>query len=423
MRKYIYIFVLFALILSGFSYNSSIASAYDLGCSSAGPFSTITGMPCNGYSSNSTIATNQQYYMGQRGNDVLALQQMLESSGFLVGRIDGIYGPKTERAYLRYQNKYPINVPTCNTLMYPNYCPTQTQPTISGVSGPQSVNVNQNSTWTVTAYDQSGSNLTYSVNWGDQYVYPFALSAAPTYLTTQQNATFTHTYAQAGTYNPVFTVTNSTGQTAQTSLSVSVGNGIGNVQAPTISYLSPNSGAVGTSVTIYGTGFNSSCNIYSVCPTKPASSANTINFGNAVIPFVYANNGTSITFTVPSSNTCGLGQMCTQVIPGTYQVSVNNSNGVSNSVNFTVTGNPVPSPVIYSFYAVPLTINSGQSTTLTWSSQNTNYCSIDYPGNPSGVYQLNGSGQFSPNQTTTYTLTCSNSLGQTDTKTVTVNVR
>jgi peptidoglycan hydrolase-like protein with peptidoglycan-binding domain len=51
--------------------------------------------------------------------------------------------------------------------------------------------------------------------------------------------------------------------------------------APTISYISPSSGNVGTQVTIYGSRFTSD---------------NTVNFGIGIIPHVASQNGTSITF-------------------------------------------------------------------------------------------------------------------------------
>ena len=42
------------------------------------------------------------------------------------------------------------------------------KPVISGISGPQTLGVNQTGTWTVSASDKSGSNLSYSVRWGDE---------------------------------------------------------------------------------------------------------------------------------------------------------------------------------------------------------------------------------------------------------------
>src|SRR3989344_1941230 len=98
-------------------------------------------------------------------------------------------------------------------------------PVISGVSGPQSLNVNQQGTWTVKAYDKNGGNLSYSVYWGDEapVAYPTGTMSPIRMSAPQQSATFTHSYSQAGIYTPVFTVDNDRGQGAKTSLSVNVG--------------------------------------------------------------------------------------------------------------------------------------------------------------------------------------------------------
>ena len=96
-----------------------------------------------------------------------------------------------------------------------------------------------------------------------------------------------------------------------------------------INSLTPVSGAVGTSVTITGSGFTSD---------------NTIIFGTGVVMHVAAKSGTSLTFTVPN----GLSPRCAYstprcmvaarvTIPGEYAVSVENKNGTSNSITFTVT--------------------------------------------------------------------------------------
>lgn len=99
-----------------------------------------------------------------------------------------------------------------------------------------------------------------------------------------------------------------------------------------ISSLSMTSGPIGTSVTIYGTGFDA---IY-----------NNVYFGNAPVSGNIASNGNSLTFTVPSaliSNCSGYGcytgnQSITQ---GTYQIYVTNTRGTSNSLPFTVTSGGV----------------------------------------------------------------------------------
>src|SRR5262249_20920109 len=132
---------------------------------------------------------------------------------------------------------------------------------ITGVNGPNSLAVNQQGTWTVTTNAPSGTNVSTSVNWGDQNtIYPYANASGVSY-TNQQN-TFSHSYSYPGTYTIVFTVTDNNGHTNNASQTVVVGGSNTcstsyygypcNGSAPTITSLSPNSGAVGTQMTIYG---------------------------------------------------------------------------------------------------------------------------------------------------------------------------
>ncbi len=98
------------------------------------------------------------------------------------------------------------------------------------------------------------------------------------------------------------------------------GNG-GNTNSPTISWLNPNYGATGTSVTVYGSGFT--------------SSGNSVHFGVGIIANILSNDGQTLSFTVPSQLT-GFGSQ--NVGLGTYNVSVTNGNGYSTTaIPFTVT--------------------------------------------------------------------------------------
>lgn len=474
MKKLILISFVLAFV---FNINVNFARAYDAGCTGAGPYSTTTGQLCNtnntvecpvgdlfssatgqrctSWNDNSLSNSNRQFVIGSRGEDVKVFQRLLINAGFVPGKVDGIYGSRTNQAAIEYYRKYPPTKPTCppgteiigtTSSIPPRYIcgstTTNTQsPTISGVSGPQTLNVGQGGTWTVTAYDKNGGNLSYGVVWGDEvYAYNTASDVSRMPIV-QQSATFTHTYSQAGTYAPVFTVTNSYGKSAKTSLTVKV-NGdqsysnlqinpssatikvgqtanfqalyntcppgaqcfvgplpvqatwtssnpnvatvlyknvcppglycieiapdylvavvtgvssgtttitasykgvvatasvtvYGDIQnqTPTISSISPSSGIVGSSVTITGSGFT--------------QAGNRIKFGglgsenNPV--YSLGSNGTSITFSVPSSNylacwytrpACAVMTYMTQ--PGKYEVSVINANGTSNTVIFTV---------------------------------------------------------------------------------------
>lgn len=94
-----------------------------------------------------------------------------------------------------------------------------------------------------------------------------------------------------------------------------------NVNTPYITYLNPASGAVGSTVTIYGSGFS---------PT-----GNTVHFGGGVITGINSPDGRSLTFIIPSQLA---GPSTTFVTVGTYNVSVSNFSGyTSNSISFYVT--------------------------------------------------------------------------------------
>ena len=98
---------------------------------------------------------------------------------------------------------------------------------ISGISGPTTLNVNQSGSWTINVNNSQNSNLSYYVVWGDENNY-----AAP--ATTNKNgeepniyvqtATFTHTYLYAGAFNPKFYVRDNLGNSTNVSISINVGN-------------------------------------------------------------------------------------------------------------------------------------------------------------------------------------------------------
>ncbi|MCX6011810.1 MAG: IPT/TIG domain-containing protein, partial [Chloroflexi bacterium] len=164
---------------------------------------------------------------------------------------------------------------------------------------------------------------------------------------------------------------------------------------PTITRLTPSSGPIGTSVTITGTGFS--------------TTANTIKFSSySFFDVPSSNNGTTLTFTVPSQiwNNCrSTDYMCFQTqpaarttIPGTYNVTVTNTNGTSNEVEFTVTQNvtiqpvsPTPISLLYnpgpSYIAGKTIVNDTSKTAVTapWVSIGTSLAQAFLVGNPSGL--------------------------------------
>src|SRR6185437_12449026 len=101
---------------------------------------------------------------------------------------------------------------------------------------------------------------------------------------------------------------------------------------------------------------------------------------------------------------------------GSYPVTISNvffsdANGNSIAAGTSTNGSiiiPTPKPVITSFTASPLSITSGQSSTLSWTVTGSTSITIS-----SGIGDVTGKTSIvvSPTVTTTYTLTASNSAG------------
>ena len=93
-----------------------------------------------------------------KNGEVSTLQDFLQTKGYLNNEPTGYFGLLTVKAVKDFQRDYNINsdgsvgpitrakiqVLTCGGTNYDN-------PVISGVSGPQTLNVNQTGTWTVNA--------------------------------------------------------------------------------------------------------------------------------------------------------------------------------------------------------------------------------------------------------------------------------
>lgn len=95
-------------------------------------------------------------------------------------------------------------------------------PVISSIAGPSSLFTDQEGSWTLNAHDPKNSSLSYSVDWGDSPNTMRTLMAQSSEPTFVQTSTFTHTYADPGTYNVKFTVKNDAGLTTSTSTVVAV---------------------------------------------------------------------------------------------------------------------------------------------------------------------------------------------------------
>src|SRR3989338_4339107 len=251
MKKYMPVLLFVALFITLLSFNANTVSAANcapgdlfntntgqacvttptvvVGCAAGFSFSPITGQSCGIDSGRGDtgmgkdpISSSRILTIGSRGADVKSVQQILKNEGYSVGVIDGSYGKRTARVVREFQDDNDLAVTgtvnsdtwkvlkTFGVIVMPPP-PIPDSPIISGVKGPQSLNVNEQGTWSVSAYDYSkGDNyLSYSVNWGDYSQGYAGISAQG--IPFVQSSTFTHSYQNSGIYNPVFTVRNSNG--------------------------------------------------------------------------------------------------------------------------------------------------------------------------------------------------------------------
>lgn len=164
---------------------------------------------------------------------VTQLQQFLAGQGYYQP-VTGYFGSLTYANVVRFQQQYAIYPVTggvgpltraaiarvCGGTVYPP--PTYGTVSITNISGPNSLTVNQQGNWSITTNAPYGSYLSTSVRWGDEnlYGYPYGMAAASN---VSQQTSFTHTYSQAGTYTITFTVTDSNGRTATANTTVVVG--------------------------------------------------------------------------------------------------------------------------------------------------------------------------------------------------------
>lgn len=136
-----------------------------------------------------------------------------------------MYEPKT------YSNSCMLQAAGAEQL-YEGACVSQSTnqpPVISQISGPTTLAVNQTGTWSIVARDPENQSLSYSIQWGDEMMYPLAAESRMAFNpVSSQTSTFTHVYASAGTYTVQVTVTDAQGGSAQSSVSVQVGS------APTV---------------------------------------------------------------------------------------------------------------------------------------------------------------------------------------------
>jgi len=289
------------------------------------------------------------------------LQAFLNAQGYLKSAPTGSYNSATMRAVEAFQKDEGISATgftgtQTRAEIKSESCDT-TAPglSVTGIDGPTALTPGSEGTWTVqvNSNDDAG-NLHYSVKWGDEPTGLAALFRSASQV--QSSATFTHTYAEAGTYTPEFTVTDDTSDTVtKTASSVTVSD----ETAAHIDAIAPVKGPVGTDVTLTGTGF---------------ADDSTVRFGTGMIKDAsVSDDGTSLSFTIPSDMGayCKPGTPCPLyailVKPGTYDVTVQNGDTQSNAVSFKVTaGSNVPADrVSISGIDAPASLAVGQDGTWT----------------------------------------------------------
>ena len=97
-------------------------------------------------------------------------------------------------------------------------------PSISSFSGPTSLALNAVGTWSITATDPENGNLSYSIQWGDEWASrDAAMTSFPPSNSIQQQTTFTHSYTYPGSYTVRITVRDEAGKEAKATATVQVG--------------------------------------------------------------------------------------------------------------------------------------------------------------------------------------------------------
>jgi peptidoglycan hydrolase-like protein with peptidoglycan-binding domain len=93
--------------------------------------------------------------------------------------------------------------------------------TTTGLDAPSTLSLGQTGSWTVHVANGSG-NLHYSVVWGDENRTASTATIMAPSGSTQNSATFTHSYSICGNYTPVFTVTDDSGASVSISNTLKV---------------------------------------------------------------------------------------------------------------------------------------------------------------------------------------------------------
>lgn len=96
-------------------------------------------------------------------------------------------------------------------------------PVVKSFTGPAELDVDEEGTWTVEASDPENEALSYAITWGDEGMMSRMLSSvfAPKFV---QTSTFTHAYAEEGTYDVKIVVKDADGNETKSTAQVVVGS-------------------------------------------------------------------------------------------------------------------------------------------------------------------------------------------------------
>ncbi|MBI4122259.1 MAG: peptidoglycan-binding protein [Parcubacteria group bacterium] len=116
--------------------------------------------------------------------------------------------------------------------------PPNQAPTISAISGPATIKVNEQGTWTVTASDPEGKPLRYAVWWGDE-----GEPGKPVNFSVLTTPVMTHSYSRAGTFTPRFWVIDEGGANSVQKYANATAVSAPTQGPPTITSIAPSSGS------------------------------------------------------------------------------------------------------------------------------------------------------------------------------------
>jgi hypothetical protein len=308
----------------------------------------------------------------------------------------------SDRGTLVFTNSDPSGLPgTGRTFRLPvrlSQASTNQSPVINGVTGPTSLRVGEQGTWTVSASDPNGGTLNYQAHWGDVTGPGSGVGIQSAPVAPSQSTTFTHVYSSAGTYYPVFVVTNQY-STAETSISVNVG---GTITVPALRVLSPNGGetwAKGTTRTISWSDNVpiQTCPVGAVCtPPQPPKFYNISLIKHyipsctgvgcpvtSVMPYTIASYVPGFSYNWPVGKIVNFKGGSDIVPDGSYNIQIcqygtsicDTSNSYFKITSQQTTNRP---PKIVGFPAIPSNIQPGQQVSLRWSATDADYDELSW---------------------------------------------